>query len=144
MAKVSELWCFTQKGVPGTSLTKAAFVKNSGMEGNRYQGGLRQVSIMRLETKQWMEQQTQKGLCFRRYKANIVVENLAPASLAVGQALSVGTAGFAITEYNKTCFDNCPLFQSGQACALPFSTAFATVVESGEVSLGDNVLVYEN
>ena len=69
-AVVRELYVFRQRGQPGEAVESAWFRRGIGMEGDRHAaGGERQTSLLAGEARDWMEKQTEPGLCFRRYKA---------------------------------------------------------------------------
>ena len=76
-AVVRELYLFRQRGQPGEAVESAWFRRGIGMEGDRHAaGGERQTSLLAGETRDWMEKQTEPGLCFRRYKANLITLSL--------------------------------------------------------------------
>ena len=67
-AVVRELYVFRQRGQPGEAVESAWFRRGIGMEGDRHAaGGERQTSLLAGEARDWMEKQTEPGLCFRRY-----------------------------------------------------------------------------
>ena len=76
-AVVRELYVFRQRGQPGEAVESAWFRRGIGMEGDRHAaGGERQTSLLAGEARDWMEKQTEPGLCFRRYKANLITEGI--------------------------------------------------------------------
>ena len=76
-AVVRELYVFRQRGQPGEAVESAWFRRGIGMEGDRHAaGGERQTSLLAGEARDWMEKQTEPGLCFRRYKANLITEGV--------------------------------------------------------------------
>lgn len=84
-AVVRELYVFRQRGQPGEAVESAWFRRGIGMEGDRHAaGGERQTSLLAGETRDWMEKQTEPGLCFRRYKANLITEGIDTTQLNTG------------------------------------------------------------
>ena len=84
-AVVRELYVFRQRGQPGEAVESAWFRRGIGMEGDRHAaGGERQTSLLAGEARDWMEKQTEPGLCFRRYKANVITEGIDTTQLIRG------------------------------------------------------------
>lgn len=87
-AVVRELYVFRQRGQPGEAVESAWFRRGIGMEGDRHAaGGERQTSLLAGEARDWMEKQTEPGLCFRRYKANLITEGIDTTQLNTGDLL---------------------------------------------------------
>ena len=107
-AVVRELYVFRQRGQPGEAVESAWFRRGIGMEGDRHAaGGERQTSLLAGETRDWMEKQTEPGLCFRRYKANLITEGIDTTQLNTGDLLAAGGAVFRVSGYGKKCFPEC-------------------------------------
>lgn len=83
---------------------------------------------------------TGRGLCEKRFHANIVTRGLAYALLSEGDTLDVGGGALVLTRVGKRCFDACELRAQGQICQLKTNCAFARVVRGGAVHAGDSVL----
>ena len=136
---------YTAKDIPGETLESARLVADMGMEGDFYaQGGERQISFLFTEDRQWMEAQTEPGLCFSRYKENILLDGIPPAALTPGVRLAVGNSVLEISDTPKRCFTECRLFSRGQTCALSKRQLFAKVIRSGLVQTGDRVYEEES
>ena len=141
-ARISGLFRFTEKGKPGEPVTEAHFVKGLGMEGDRHaDGGSRQLTLLSGEIREWMDAQEVPGLCFRRYKANLVTEGLNPEDLKPGTRLQLGTAVLEVEESSKECFPECALHQSGTRCRLSSGGVYLRVVESGTAKIGSSILI---
>ena len=140
-ARLIGLFRFTEKGKPGEPVEEAHFVKGLGMEGDRHaDGGSRQLTLLSGEIREWMDSQEVPGLCFRRYKANLVTEGLAPETLKPGRKIKIGTAVLAVAESSKECFPECVLHQSGTRCRLSSGGVYFTVEESGIAKVGSTIL----
>ena len=93
-AVVRELYVFRQRGQPGEAVESAWFRRGIGMEGDRHAaGGERQTSLLAGEARDWMEKQTEPGLCFRRYKANLITEGIDTTQLKYGGSSGGGRGG---------------------------------------------------
>ena len=151
-AAVAKLMRYAAKGADGESVRDAMFIEGLGMGGDFHaQGGQRQVSFLSLEDVRWMQSKAEPGLCFGRYKANILLdtdvppdEQYAPATMpetfVPGQRVTIGDAIFEITDTGKKCFEVCPLFSREFTCPLAGRNLFASVVQSGIVCLGDDAV----
>ena len=142
MSRIIKLTRYREKGSPGETLESVILNTGLGMEGDFHaQGGDRQLSLLCFETRQWMDSQTEKGLCFSRYKENILLEELAPQELVPGTQLKTGEVILEISSAGKECFKECPLFKSGKNCLLAKQSLFAKVICGGLVKTGDNIVV---
>ena len=131
---------YTAKGLPGEALQSVRLLEGLGMEGDFHaQGGERQLSLLCLEQRQWMDEQAEPGLCFKRYKENILLDGLPPAILVPGIRLKAGEALLEISDAGKHCFEECPLFSTGRHCVLANRKLFAKVARGGLVKTGDAV-----
>ena len=117
-------------------------IKGIGVEGDFRQGGERQVSLLTAEARRWMEAQPEKGLCFRRFQENILIQGLPSEALEPGGLLSVGTAVLRTGMRGKQCFNECALFSRGVTCQLSRCAVFATVEQSGTVRIKDSVSIF--
>lgn len=141
IARVIRLTRYLQKGAPGETLPEAHLIRGLGMEGNRHQGGEKQISLLSAEALRWMQAQTEKGLCFERFKENILIEGLPFDDLSVGSLLSVGNAVLRVSMRGKRCYEACALFSKGAPCRLSGSAVFAVVEQGGAVRSGEPVCI---
>jgi MOSC domain-containing protein YiiM len=112
-------------------------VAGLGLAGDFHQGGERQLSLLSTATRAWLDMQTEPGLCFARFKENLLVEGLEEECLADGSSIQVGGSVLRIRTGQKYCHGECPLFLSGDACKLPESVLFAVVEQGGTIKTGD-------
>ena len=110
-----------------------------GVEGDFHQGGERQISLLSAEARRWMEAQKEKGLCFERFRENILIEGLSLEDLENGSLLFLGDAVLRISMRGKHCYDECALFSKGTPCRLSGCAVFAVVERGGTIAVGDNV-----
>lgn len=114
-------------------------IKGEGLEGNYHIGGTRQVSLMASEALNSLEPLKGAGLCLKKYAANLITTGLDYANLKPGDQLAVGEAVIELREVGKHCFFECVLFQQKSVCPLTTMSAFAEVIRSGQISIGDAV-----
>jgi MOSC domain-containing protein YiiM len=140
---VQQLWLYSAKGVPGTTVPEARFIAGRGMEGDYHAGGpingTRQISLFSEEARQWMAAQTDQGLCFRRFRENITTNGIRMEDLKPGTRLRTGEAVLEITEESKHCHEECALFTGRTPCRLSGQSCFAKVIESGMIRAGDEI-----
>gem|GEM_PF-227797 len=130
---------YSAKGAPGEVVQSARLFAKLGMEGDFHAtGGERQLSLLSWEERQWMDNQAEPGLCFDRYKENILFDvALPPPARVPGTRLAVGEAVLETSDGGKQCFDQCPLFGQGRPCLLAERSFFAKVARGGVVQTGD-------
>ena len=142
MTRIIRLTRYKVKGIPGETLESVRLLEGQGMEEDFHaKGGDNQLSLLCMETSQWMDGQVEKGLCFGRYKENILLDGIASADLVPGIRLKAGEAFLEISDTHKECFKECTLFSSGQNCLLAGRSLFAKVIRSGIVKTGDLIEV---
>ena len=140
MARIVRLTSYAAKGIPGEMLESARLLTGLGMEGDYHaKGGERQLSLLCLETRQWIEAQTEPGLCFSRFKENILFDGITPLIIAPGVRLKIAEVHLEISDILKSCFDECPLINSEQNCLLAGQCLFAKVIQGGFVKIGDQM-----
>lgn len=138
---IKALYRYPAKGEPAVQEEKLVLVKDMGILGDHHgKGGNRQIALLTLAEKRWMEQQEIKGFCFRKYKENILLDGCSLKECHPGDLLCIGEAVLEITEYAKSCYpDLCALAKNKEACLLEGSSAFAVVKKGGEIAGNDAV-----
>jgi len=138
LVTVLKLTRYAAKGAPGEEVRSARFLAGLGMEGDFHaQAGERQLSFLSTAERRWMGAQAEQGLCFGRYKENILFEAELSFAPAPGTKIAVGEVVLEICGSGKKCFVGCPLFDRGQACILAGRSLFAKVIRGGLVCAGD-------
>ena len=136
-ARIVGLMRYPKKGEPAETLSEMRLLEGRGVEGDFHLCGKRQVSLLSAEARRWMEAQTEKGLCFGRFRENILIEGLSFEDLTEGTLLSSGNAVLRISMRGKNCHDECGLFSKGTPCRLSGCAAFAVVERGGILRVGD-------
>jgi len=142
-AKIAGLTRYRKKGEAGEPLREMNLLEGLGVEGDFHQGGEKQVSLLSAEARQWIDAQTEqakKGLCFVRFRENILIEGL-PEDLESGSLLRAGDAVLRISERGKRCHGECSLFSKGLPCRLSASAVFATVERGGIIRITDVISI---
>ena len=142
-AKVLALTRYPEKGGPGENLSEMSFVGGAGVEGDCYQGGgERQVSLLTAEARKWVAAQVEPGLCFGRFRENVLIEGAWPEGMASGGTIILGDdVVLRVAEAGKRCFSQCGLFAGGKHCLLKECAVFAAVAQGGAVKIGDKIQV---
>ena len=129
----------TAKGLPMLQCKTGMLLEGVGLEGNYHTGGPRQVSLMAFEAHKSVESLKGAGLCLEKYAANLLTTGLDYSALKPGDRIAVGEALLMLSEVGKHCFVECVLFQQKSTCPLTTMSAFAEVVRSGRIVIGDVV-----
>ena len=138
MGQIKKLQWMTGKGQPPLPAASVQALKDQGLSGDRFcDGSDRQVSILSEDVSQWMAEQEVQGLCFRRYKGNLLISGEDISEWKKGDLLRCGQAELIVTDTKKECFADCPRQQAGLACRLPGGCAYARVSTGGQISQGD-------
>ena len=103
-------------------------------------GRKRQVSLLAVEEKIWMQEQEQKGICFERYNENIVLAGMDMDRLRPGAQLVFEEVILELADFQKKCFPEvCELAARGGWCPLAGKFLFAFVRKSGRIRKGERV-----
>ena len=88
---------------------------------------------------------TMRGLGFElphgAFAENILTRGVELKTLPVGTVLRVGTALLAVTQIGKECHNDCAIKQTTGRCVMPTDGVFATVLQDGAVSPGDDISI---
>jgi hypothetical protein len=112
-----------------------------GMVGARKKNPDRPVSLMSWQARQEVDQAVRRGLCYRRFRADITIDCVQmPAKGAIIQA---GELALEILPEGKTCWPECELYQEGLTCPLQDGVRYAKVETTGALSVGEVFTVVE-
>lgn len=91
---------------------------------------------------EWPPENHRKGLCTLKFKANLIAQREESShnedSLIKGDTIHIGEAVLKINE-KKPCYDDCPLVESGDTCALKDNVYFTSVAKAGMIGVGDGI-----
>ena len=144
MGRIKKIQLMTGKGQPPLPVAAVQAISGQGLSGDRFcDGSDRQVSILSADVSEWMSGQEVQGMCFRRYKGNLLVSDENMSDWKVGDSLQAGRAELVVTETEKECFADCPRQKAGLSCRLPGGCAYARVSEGGWISVEDRIEIVE-
>lgn len=136
--RVRKLNIFFEDKNKDTHVKRFEVVTGSGIRNDASFGKKRQISILFVDTREWIEDKNTvpKGLCFGRFKENILIErNMSKEKciLQKGDCLYCGNVILRITEASKRCFEECDRVKCGLECKLKDNCCFAEVIEGGMI-----------
>lgn len=114
--------------------------EGKGIVGDCHYGeGNKQITLLSVHIIQRMNLQEVPGLCFPRFKGNIITCGIDYTGLALGDILNMENAQLEISAYTKECFPECKRLQQELPCELINGIAFARVLRSGVIQIGEKV-----
>lgn len=136
--KVAALFRYPQKRMPGIEESELVCVEHSGIDGDHHaDGGERQISLLTVQEKQWMQQQEQQGFCFKKYRENILLDGLELYGYRSGDLIQIGDVVLELTGEIKSCHpDLCHLADGAHNCILAGTSRFAQVKSGGTIQVG--------
>lgn len=130
----------TKKRDVGTCLA----VVGRGLEGDAHAGDWhRQVSLLAVES---IDRMRLSGLDVwpGDFAENITTQGVELVSLPVGTRLKLGSKVILeVTQIGKECLKPCAIYYQAGDCVMPREGIFTTVIEGGDVSVGDGIEVLE-
>ena len=138
---------YPEKKMPPVVEEELHLVENQGIVGDFHgDGSERQISLLTMEEKEWMEVQDAKGFCFKKYKENILIDGISLQKCKTGDLLVCGDVVLEISASMKSCHaELCELAVSGEECILAGSSKFAKVRKGGSIKkdMAISVLDYQ-
>ena len=140
--EIKRLFKYPVKKEPAVEVQELILKENHGIEGDHHaDGGERQVSLVTVSEKEWMDAQEVKGFCFKKYKENILLDGVSLAECREGDLLDFGEAVLEMTGSIKSCHPElCKLAVEEGKCILAGSSRFAKVKKGGIIKTGMQVL----
>lgn len=139
MGIVTSICISEQRGTRKEPVCSARFEQEHGILGDAHAGNWhRQVSLI----------QKEKVDAFRKNGAdvtpgvfgeNLVVSGIDFRALPVGTLLRCGEVLLEITQIGKECHTHCAIYEQTGDCIMPREGVFAKVVQSGTVTVGDEM-----
>ena len=142
--KIKNIKIFAEKGKPGEIVQSVQCTVDLGLSGDRFaKGGEKQLTMIDDICESWLCSQQLQGLCFKRFKANITVENFDLSTLKAGEKLLCGDAVLEISQENKECFEECTRVQNKMDCMLKKHAKYLKVAKSGKICTDDKITKIE-
>lgn len=117
-------------------------ILTSGVDGSELKSADRALSLISLSARQAVDAAVVRGLCYRRFKADITLNSAKMPPKEV--CLACGALIVEILSEGKQCFPECILLQDGLPCPLIDGVRFARVVQPGQLCQGDALTVVED
>ena len=132
--KIVSLMRYPEKKAPALVEEELILKEDYGIEGDHHaDGGERQISLLTIEEKKWMQNQEVKGFCFKKYRENILLDGMSLSDCRKGDLLKCGDVILELTSSIKSCHPElCSLAGEGK-CILAGSSRFAKVNKSGMI-----------
>ncbi len=137
---IKELQLQNKKQSPFQKVSSLELVEGIGIIGDCHSiGGEKQIALISLEAKEWMETQEPSGLCMSRFQENVVTQGINYSLLERGERLEMETVTLQIAAYSKRCFLECELVRDEKPCKLKTGIIFAKVMKTGTIHVGDRI-----
>lgn len=137
---VESLQIQRKRETPFHRVSSIGLEAGKGMKGDCHAlGGETQIAFLSSKAKQWIREQESEGLCFLKFKENIVTQGIDYSLLNPGDILIINHAVIEIGAYAKRCFPECILRQNNQPCELQSGARFGKVLKSGKIQVGDRI-----
>ena len=135
--KIVALMRYPEKKAPAVSENSLILKQDFGIEGDHHaDGGERQISLLTVAEKEWMQAQEVKGFCFKKYKENILLDGISLSDCKQGDLLKCEEVVLELTSSIKSCHPElCSLVNEGK-CILAGSSRFAKVKCGGRLRVG--------
>ena len=132
------------KGVRKQPVESITLVVDHGVEGDAHAGPWhRQVSLLANESIEKM-----LAACPTvdpgAFGENITTEGIVVYELPVGARFYAGEALLEVTQIGKVCHDRCAIFHQAGDCVMPREGIFAKVIEGGEITPGQGIVLLKN
>ena len=140
--KIVALMRYPEKKAPAVMEDKLTLKQDFGIEGDHHaDGGDRQISLLTVAEKEWMQAQEVKGFCFKKYKENILLDGIDLSNCKQGDLLGCEEVVLELTSSIKSCHPElCSLVNEGK-CILAGSSRFAKVKCGGSLCVGMSAVV---
>lgn len=111
-------------------------ITEEGLEGADRKNPNRPVSLMSLDARQQIDRAMQRGLCYRRFTADITLDcnQMPPTDVR----LKCGELILVILPERKKCWPECELLQKQLPCPLKDGVRYARVAIPGSLCLGNS------
>ncbi len=132
------------KGVRKQPVESITLVVDHGVEGDAHAGPWhRQVSLLANESIEKM-----LAACPTvdpgAFGENVTTEGLVLYQLPVGTRFYAGEVLLEVTQIGKECHDRCAIFHQAGDCVMPREGIFAKVIEGGEITSGNGIVLMKN
>ncbi|AFS79887.1 MOSC domain-containing protein [Gottschalkia acidurici 9a] len=145
LGRLSRIYICEEKGKP-RELVEIAFLKEDfGMVGDCHSGtgnsNKQLVILLSKDRRDIEESYSNRGICTKRFKENILLDDISLEDLKIGMKVKIGESIVEIKSLGKRCFAECDLVKAQSICPLKEGAIFAKVIQSGKIKVNDSVTV---
>ena len=139
---IKALFRYPEKKKPAVSEKELILKEDFGIEGDHHaDGGERQISLVTVDEKAWMQAQEAQGFCLKKYKENILLDGVSLTECKKGDLLVCEDVILEFTSSFKSCHPElCDLAGEGK-CIWAGSSRFARVKKGGVLREGMQAFV---
>lgn len=102
----------------------------------------RQISLLAQESIKRFESVLGRPLNFGEFAENITTEGIDLLTLKIGDKLQIGDVQMVVTQIGKECHGHgCAIFTQVGKCVMPKEGIFCRVLNSGKISVGDELKI---
>lgn len=131
-----------RKGTVKEPISQGNFIEDYGLEGDAHAGkGIRQVSLLGVESYNKYKDREIKGLCDGKFAENLTTEGIILYKLPIGTRLIIGNTIQEVTKIGKECHNGCEIQKLVGVCIMPKEGIFTKVIKGGIVKPGDKIEV---
>jgi len=128
-----------ERGIAKTDINSGFFKAGWGLEGDAHAGEWhRQVSLLSAD-KVAAFNDAGAGVAPGAFGENLLVEGVDFRSLPVGARLRCNDVLLEVTQIGKQCHTHCDIYERMGDCLMPREGVFARVLESGTITVGDDL-----
>ena len=141
MGRVMAVCTSDRKGLQKHDVNTAHFTKEWGIDGDAHAGKWhRQISLLSADR---IDEFNKKGagVSHGAFGENLVVDGFDFRALPVGTLLRCGDVLLEMTQIGKECHGHCEIYKKMGNCIMPREGVFARVLESGTISVGDEMVI---
>lgn len=131
-----------RRGVQKHPVERIHLRPHHGIDGDAHAGDWhRQVSLLAVESVDALREKVSIPLTPGVFAENVLCEGVRLHHLPVGTRLQIGSAVCEITQIGKECHADCEIRKLAGDCVMPREGVFAAVLEEGEASPGDRIVL---
>ncbi len=142
IGKVRAVCASAQKGTAKADIGSCKAIENFGLENDAHAGSERQVSLLSYESVEAFKK-TGADVKAGDFGENLLVQGFDFKAFPVGTRFKCGGAIFELMQIGKKCHSACNVTQRTGKCIMPTEGVFASVVQGGVVSVGDDFELLE-
>lgn len=141
MGKVLAICVSKKRGTQKEMIDKAEFKANWGITVDAHAGDWhRQVSLLSFQR---IKEFRERGgdVDFGAFGENLVVEGFDFKNLPVGTRFQCNDVVLEMTQIGKECHSHCQIYHKVGDCIMPREGVFAKVINGGNISAGDDMIM---